>query len=1374
MKTALRSGSPALSLWGKLFAIVALFCAFNTQAAVRTWAGGGTDRNWMTAANWVGNQLPQSGDDLVFPAGAARAASFNNFPAGTSFGSITVLSNTYQFTGAGITLSGGITASCGTNPSQVSIFLPITLAAPQLFSVQSGQNTTLQLYGGIDMRMHDLTFAASGLITVVGEIAGGGRLTKTGLATLHFSNGTNSYWGVTHVQQGLLRIYNGYGLGNASSETIIDAGAQLEYSNASVPVREPLILSGTLTIGASNRWVGPIALPGNGARIVGTGGSAIDGVISGPGGLRVTGAGPFYLNGDNAYYGLSDFEGQVVINGSVTSSSALLFRGSFLGGGGRVGNLTMTGGVAKTLAPGNNGVGLLTATRGLTLDRFTTVTVDLDSINFIDMRGSVNLANAKLQVKKRKPPTQLNQLYLVMGNDGTDPITGTFADLPEGAIVTAEGGLRFQITYGTGQGTNDVILRWIAPPTSIWDGGGADNLWTTGANWAGDVAPEPGDTIFFPDMTGRSTNFNDFPAGTTFHEIIVRADTLIEGNMVALNAGVQIQDRAEVALGIRLNAPQTIFLDDDSTLGRISGDVDNNGHTLTLESDEHTLEVSGRISGTGGLIVSNWGVVRLTGANTFAGQTEVREPATLEVGHPVALGSIAGRTIVSSGSKLVLLASSFSEPLRLSGTLSSAMAIYQGPIEARAGIIEGNIEIGGVISGDNLEVRGGTVVLSGANTYTGQLSLNSGTLLVDGNQPSGAISLNGGTLRGIGRAGRITSGPAFSTIAPGTEITPAALAVGDASLSARVRLLLRLNGPANYDALPVNGIVRLDNPQLAISIGYTPTLGQTFTIIENDGTDPVEGSFLYLMEGMTTSGFNPSFGRHKFQITYRGGDGNDVVLTTVADGREVRMWDGGGADARWTTASNWVGDVAPQPGDALGFAGLGWEKSPGNDFPADTTFDSITLGGSYYQLQGEPIRLNRGIVSGTGDANYLSMAIRLNSNQTFSAGGACGLGGPVDTAGHTLILDGSGRLGITGEIAGSGSIVKRGSGDAQLSGTNSYSGLTQVLEGTLTIDNPAALGTTSQPTVVAAGARLIANYYSFAEPVILAGSLVAARWTGPIETTSNDASLDGNIDGVISGSGGLRLERTGVTLTGNNTYTGPTLNDNGSLLVLGRQPHSHITQLSGALYGSGEVGPVTALGGFVMGGTSTNVILTTGSLLLRSPAVLHVTAYSYLSNHHQIHVKGTVALDQPILRFNTIFLRPALDQPMTIIDNDGTDPVAGTFAGLPEGRVGRLGTNGIYHITYTGGDGNDVVITRVTASPATILSLTRVNESVQITARGTPTGNYTLEAATNLNPVIEWISRDSRAAGSDGMMHLTDFLAPTNSMRFYRIRSRDF
>jgi hypothetical protein len=77
------------------------------------------------------------------------------------------------------------------------------------------------------------------------------------------------------------------------------------------------------------------------------------------------------------------------------------------------------------------------------------------------------------------------------------------------------------------------------PAIATWDGGGTNNLWTTPANWAGDVAPQPGDDLAFPSGVSQKTATNDFAANSAFNSLTVNeAGYVIGGNAVTLTAGV--------------------------------------------------------------------------------------------------------------------------------------------------------------------------------------------------------------------------------------------------------------------------------------------------------------------------------------------------------------------------------------------------------------------------------------------------------------------------------------------------------------------------------------------------------------------------------------------------------------------------------------------------------------------------------------------------------------------------------------------------------------------------------------------------------------------------------------------------------------------
>src|SRR5262249_38798856 len=83
-----------------------------------------------------------------------------------------------------------------------------------------------------------------------------------------------------------------------------------------------------------------------------------------------------------------------------------------------------------------------------------------------------------------------------------------------------------------------------------------------------------------------------------------------------------------------------------------------------------------------------------------------------------------------------------------------------------------------------------------------------------------------------------------------------------------------------YDQLDASGDVVLDaaggSPTLTVSRHFGASQGSPFTIINVAAGHSVTGTFAGLAEGATLD-----LGGQHFSITYKGGDGNDVVLTAV-------------------------------------------------------------------------------------------------------------------------------------------------------------------------------------------------------------------------------------------------------------------------------------------------------------------------------------------------------------------------------------------------------------------------------------------------------------------------------------------------------------
>ncbi|BAQ60477.1 alkaline phosphatase [Geminocystis sp. NIES-3708] len=83
------------------------------------------------------------------------------------------------------------------------------------------------------------------------------------------------------------------------------------------------------------------------------------------------------------------------------------------------------------------------------------------------------------------------------------------------------------------------------------------------------------------------------------------------------------------------------------------------------------------------------------------------------------------------------------------------------------------------------------------------------------------------------------------------------------------------SGINRFDTLNLTGAVDLVGSTLNLDISnYTPTADTVYTLINNDGTDAVTGTFTGLAEGATVA----TIGGDKLLITYQGGTGNDVQL----------------------------------------------------------------------------------------------------------------------------------------------------------------------------------------------------------------------------------------------------------------------------------------------------------------------------------------------------------------------------------------------------------------------------------------------------------------------------------------------------------------
>jgi hypothetical protein len=265
-------------------------------------------------------------------------------------------------------------------------------------------------------------------------------------------------------------------------------------------------------------------------------------------------------------------------------------------------------------------------------------------------------------------------------------------------------------------------------------------------------------------------------------------------------------------------------------------------------------------------------------------------------------------------------------------------------------------------------------------------------------------------------------------------------------------------------------------------------------------------------------------------------------------------------------------------------------------------------------------------------------------------------------------------------------------------------------------------------------------------------------WSGPITLTGNTTvGGDGQfkVTGALSGNYTLAMESGQVGNVNISSSDNQSGTDNGSqtsqTITTTYSANSPTIPVSidsnnvGII--DGTYGDVNVFQGGTLKGTGTVNTLTaeTGAIVApgHSPGKLTVLSGLTLAggSTYQAELKDTAAGDYDQLVVgkdtdttgNDVLLGDTTSSPIlsvslykgysikagdsfTIINNLSKTDVKGTFKDLPEGATFKVGDDGVFKITYKGGDGNDVVLTVVTApnTPDTGFALVSANPAATL------------------------------------------------------------
>lgn len=283
--------------------------------------------------------------------------------------------------------------------------------------------------------------------------------------------------------------------GNSWSTTGISYGGSLKLGiNDALPASTVVTLGsannthGTLDLNGFNQTIAGLTDQGTGNRRVvnsGTGtptltvNNATNYAFAGALGntnqnsfsLLKSGSGTLTLSGANTYAGTTTVNGgRLLVEGSLSSGGGdVTVNGGVLGGSGSIlRNVTIHSGA--TLAPGASTGTLHTGSVVFAEGSTFAAELGAGSYDQLDVTGAVNLAGATLDLSLLFAPAVGDQ-FLLIANDGADPVVGAFSGLAEGSPVVldyAGQSYKFRLTYAGGDGANDVLLLSAVPePTGL-------------------------------------------------------------------------------------------------------------------------------------------------------------------------------------------------------------------------------------------------------------------------------------------------------------------------------------------------------------------------------------------------------------------------------------------------------------------------------------------------------------------------------------------------------------------------------------------------------------------------------------------------------------------------------------------------------------------------------------------------------------------------------------------------------------------------------------------------------------------------------------------------------------------------------------------
>jgi len=699
------------------------------------------------------------------------------------------------------------------------------------------------------------------------------------------------------------------------------------------------------------------------------------------------------------------------------------------------------------------------------------------------------------------------------------------------------------LTAGHWAANAAVTLVWDSSTTNPTDGPQDGNgTWdTTTANWWNSAIP--GDQTW-TDSTVANPVFAQFGANTTAtsRQVTVSGTFQVAGlNFTAIRGTPLATNPAYTLTGgtINLDANGTINIADgaSSSSSLITINSALAGSNITIQksggSSEQLIALGGNNNLTGTLtIASGHGsiFVRATGP----GVLNTLDTVVVQSGNTLNLQGLnatySSNYVVAGPGTSGRGAIRFESNMTLTGSVTmtaNTVLNFQSAVPSAANVVftQGIGEQGGSFS--FTKTGFGTLTLQGASTYTGSTTV---AIAGTGSDP--------GTLELDFKDSSVTDDLLYNEVTPGTLILTGNTA---RTAATNVATLLMTGGTFGNNSQTFSGLQVTGPTAITLNTGLAGELDLSLGNITRTGvattltiTAPGTGSIT------TTTNVGSLLGTW---ATYIDASGNESWAGSDGTGT-LGSFTG---DLSYSTGTNISALPGYSPSSNLTITSL--SDGPIVQAPGTTQLNTITMLGTSN---------DRVVTVGAGNTLQLGQTggIQLFPTARSLTIGAPGNAGTLTAgtlAGAELFLSNYDSLStisinsvITDNAGGAVSLVVNGTGTSVLTAANTYTGTTTIASGTLEIENSAALGTGTSPTVALGATLGLGNGITYSQNLALIGS--GAGGLGALRSMSGSNTYSG----IISLNGATRITAdAGSTLTLFNTSATTNIINNTQALTFG-------------------------------------------------------------------------------------------------------------------------------------------------------------------------------------------------------------------------------